>query len=76
MNKSTCNICGKSYRMGYTGTVDGCDKCLGNVRDKDGYVYGPNEKFITLENITTKRQTRRKRPAQRRGLLSRLLGGK
>jgi hypothetical protein len=59
---ATCPMCQKKYKMGYSGTVDGCDRCLGNVRDKDGYVYGPDEEYITLEDIITGEQQVRKRP--------------
>ena len=49
----TCPHCKKTYRIGWTGTVDGCDQCLGIVRDEDGYVFEPGEKFITLEDVDT-----------------------
>lgn len=61
-NNATCQICNQGYRMGRTGTVDGCDKCLSNVRDADGYVYGPDEEYITLEDIFTGEQQVRQRP--------------
>jgi hypothetical protein len=63
-NNSTCEICGNGFRMGWNGTVDGCDACLNNVRDADGYVYGPDEEFITLEDIETGEQEVRQRPLQ------------
>jgi len=59
---ATCPKCERPYRMGHTGTVDGCDECLGNVRDADGYVYGPDEAFIELENIYTGETEIRQRP--------------
>lgn len=72
---AVCPNCRKHYRMGYNGTVDGCDKCMGVVRDGDGYVYGRGETEITLMDVGTGKITKRKRPAKRRGLLSRLTGG-
>ena len=48
--------------MGYTGTIDGCDKCLGNVRDDDGYFYGPDENEITLADVQTGAIEVRQRP--------------
>ena len=62
MKKVTCNQCGKCYRMGRNGTVDGCDSCTGIIRDKDGYIYEPGEEFITLEDIETGEQEVRQRP--------------
>lgn len=61
-NNSTCPICIQGYRMGYTGTIDGCDKCLGNVRDDDGYFYGPDENEITLADVQTGAIEVRQRP--------------
>ncbi len=37
-----CPICGKTYELGYTGMVDGCDACLGVIRDKSGYAWESN----------------------------------
>lgn len=31
-----CGLCGKYFRLGYDGTVDGCDECTGYKRDEDG----------------------------------------
>lgn len=61
-NNTICPICNKGYQMGYTGTVNGCDVCLGIVRDADGYVYHPDETFIVLENVETGEQEVRQRP--------------
>lgn len=36
-NKSKCRYCGKPYRMGYTGTVDGCDECLRFLQNPAGF---------------------------------------
>jgi len=69
-NNTICPKCKRGYRMGYTGTVDGCDRCLGVVRDANGYVYHRNEKTITLQDVNTGKVTTRNRP----GLVSRLLG--
>ncbi len=72
-NNAKCPKCERGYRMGHTGTVDGCDKCLGNVRDADGYVYGPDEKFITLKSVRTGKVTKRKRPGIIKQVIGRLL---
>ena len=37
----TCPHCKKNYRIGWTGTVKGCDR------------FEPGEKFITLEDVDT-----------------------
>lgn len=63
MAKCICSICGQEFEMG-SGTVDGCDTCLGIVRDADGYVYHPDEVFIVLEDIKTGEQEVRQRPLQ------------
>lgn len=41
-----CPFCGRAYELGKTGTVDGCDECLGVVRNpidhtiiEDDYAY-------------------------------------
>jgi hypothetical protein len=69
-NNAICPLCNQGYRMGYNGIVEGCDKCLGNVRDANGYVYGPDEKFITLKSVCTGKVTKRKRP----GIIKRFIG--
>ena len=51
--KSKCPKCGQNFRMGYDGTVDGCDKCTGVERDKDGYVWGKDEQVQTRVPIAT-----------------------
>lgn len=48
-----CELCNKPYRMGYTGTVNGCDICLNIVRDKDGYFYELGESEIVLRDVET-----------------------
>lgn len=42
-----CPKCKKHFRMGVSGTVDGCDKCTGTKRDKNGYAWGPDEQEQT-----------------------------
>jgi hypothetical protein len=64
MAKCTCPLCGQEFDMGYSGTVNGCDTCLGIVRDADGYVYHPDEEFIVLEDVETGEQEVRQRPLQ------------
>jgi hypothetical protein len=46
-----CQNCKKHFRMGVSGTVDGCDKCTGVKRDKNGYAWYPDEKEQTYEPI-------------------------
>ena len=64
MAKCICPICGQEFEMGYTGTVNGCDACLGIVRDEDGYAYHPDEEFVVLRDIETGEQEVRQRPLQ------------
>lgn len=61
-NKATCPMCGSDYRMGYTGTVNGCDGCQGIVRDADGYFYEPDEDEIVLMDVESGAIEKRKRP--------------
>jgi hypothetical protein len=50
-----CKKCGKDYKIGYTGTVKGCDKCLKIQRDTLGTVWHPGEKeHIYLDMKTGK----------------------
>lgn len=46
-----CPKCKKHFRMGVSGTVDGCDKCTGVKRDKNGYAWHPDEQEQTYEPI-------------------------
>lgn len=64
MVKDTCPICGQEFDMGYNGTVNGCDTCLGIVRDEDGYIYELGEDFIVLQDIETGEREVRQRPLQ------------
>lgn len=45
--KVVCKIkgphCLGTFRMGYDGTVDGCDPCTGIQRDKNGYAWDAGE---------------------------------
>lgn len=63
-NKSKCKYCGKRYRMGYDGTVDGCDECLHFIQNPAGFALvsdrlGPDldadGSRISLEPWSTKR---------------------
>lgn len=44
-----CPYCLGEYSLGIDGTVDGCDRCMGIVRDRNGMIVPtyPNE-FMTL----------------------------
>ena len=44
MKKVTCPKCKKQYNLGYNGVGEGCDKCLGIERDKEGRAWYPGEK--------------------------------
>jgi hypothetical protein len=63
MKTEICKLCKQEYILGFTGMIDGCDKCLGIIRDSDGYAYKPNEKFITLQDVNTGEISKRRRPA-------------
>jgi hypothetical protein len=62
MKKSICKFCNEEYLLGYTGTIEGCDICLENVRDSYGYVYELHKDEITLMDVKTGRVTVRNRP--------------
>lgn len=47
--------------MGYNGTVDGCDKCTGVKRDKNGYAWDPGERVHLYQDIETGEITKVKR---------------
>jgi len=51
--KSKCPKGGGNFRMGYDGTVDGCDKCLSVKRDKNGYAWGKRERVHTYTPVET-----------------------
>jgi len=36
-----CKLCGRTFKMGYNGSVYGCDECAGVVRDEDGNMSVP-----------------------------------
>ena len=48
-----CPKCKKHFRMGVSGTVDGCDKCTGVKRDRNGYAWQPDEQEQTFAPIET-----------------------
>ena len=48
MKKAKCPKCGKVYKMGYNGVVEGCDKCLGIQRDRTGMAWRPDETEVAL----------------------------
>ena len=39
--------------MGWNGTVDGCDKCLGIVRDSDGHAWYPGENHHDYQDVSS-----------------------
>lgn len=43
---ATCPKCGRVYLLGKTGVGDGCDRCMGIVRDRRGWAWGPDEMFL------------------------------
>ena len=53
MKTSVCPKCHKHFRMGVNGTVDGCDKCTGVKRDKNGHAWDPDEQEHTYAPIET-----------------------
>lgn len=36
----TCPYCSNEYVIGRTGVVDGCDQCIGIIRNKEGMIVG------------------------------------
>jgi hypothetical protein len=38
MKIEICPTCGKEYTLGKDGTVHGCDKCNGVIRDRNGMI--------------------------------------
>jgi hypothetical protein len=46
-----CPQCGRAYRLGYDGVMDGCDECQGVKRDKDGFAWHPDEKQHTYAPV-------------------------
>lgn len=48
MTKKVCPHCKKKYNLGYNGVVEGCDKCLGIKRDKQGYAWFPHDRTHTF----------------------------
>lgn len=59
---ATCPFCEEQYEMGFTGTIYGCDKCQGIVRDDDEYFYELHEDQIELFDVRTEETTTRQRP--------------
>jgi hypothetical protein len=51
MVEKICQKCGKSYFLGYTGVVDGCDKCMGIQRDKGDFAWYPDENEHTYAPV-------------------------
>ena len=39
--------------MGWNGTVDGCDKWLGIVRDTDGHAWYPGENHHDYQDVSS-----------------------
>ena len=52
-NNAKCPKCHQGYVMGWNGTVDGCDKCLGIVRDSNGHAWEPGEKYHDYQDEST-----------------------
>lgn len=38
-----CPQCKREYRLGYDGVTDGCDRCQGIQRDRDGHAWRNDE---------------------------------
>jgi NAD-dependent SIR2 family protein deacetylase len=57
--KTKCSKCENKFVMGMNGTFgkDGniptCDNCSGVERDKNGYIWFPDEKESTFMNVET-----------------------
>jgi len=53
--KVTCKIkgpnCLGTFKMGYDGTINGCDNCTGVRRDKNGYAWHPGEMSQTYRPV-------------------------
>lgn len=49
--QAICQLCGKTYDMGYNGTIDGCDDCLGVQRDMRGHVWHPDDTHHVYVNF-------------------------
>jgi hypothetical protein len=52
-NNAKCPKCKQGYVMGWNGTVDGCDRCTGTVRDSEGNAWGRGEKTQTYQDVAT-----------------------
>lgn len=50
---ATCPFCGSVYLMGVNGIGDGCDVCLGVVRDNHGYVWTKEDKEQQYASVQT-----------------------
>jgi hypothetical protein len=48
-----CKKCGSHYKLGWTGTKDGCDKCAGVDRDINGEVWYRGEKTQERMDVET-----------------------
>lgn len=57
-----CHICGNEFVPGVNGTIEGCDKCCGVRRDRNGYAWFPREKYHTYMDINSKKVYTVKRP--------------
>jgi len=61
MKKTICPKCGNEYQMGRDGATDGCDKCLGIERDREGFAWLPEEtehRYMRLADETIYTVTR------------------
>jgi hypothetical protein len=57
-NNAKCPKCKQGYVMGWNGIVEGCDKCLGVVRDSQGNFWEPGEKHADYLDLSTGRTFR------------------
>ena len=46
---ATCTHCGHEYLLGITGTIEGCDACLGIWRNLDGMII--EQRFHFAEEV-------------------------
>jgi hypothetical protein len=49
MKKVTCPKCNETYNLGYNGVIEGCDKCIGIKRDKQGHAWFKGETSHTYK---------------------------
>jgi predicted nucleic acid-binding Zn-ribbon protein len=56
MKNEICNKCGKQFKMGYNGTINGCDECCNIQRidlpNQPGTAYSLNEPYAMFVDAT------------------------